>query len=274
MKELRFLVISAHPDDGDLIFGGTAIRLARQGHHVRLVSVTNGNAGHQSMNPSALAARRYHETQRAAAVAKIEYQVLNHNDGRLEANLETREEIIRLIRNFRPDAVVTHRTCDYHADHRATGQLVQDAAFLIGVPLCCPDTPATERPVVFLLSYDNFTSPRPSRIDAAVPTDDAIETKLDMLMHHESQFFEWLPWINGNRDFDASGWSVAEKRKWIFDNWIAKRDQVRAERGREVLVRCDGEAGRAAKFAELFELSEYGAQPSAAELNRLLRGEV
>lgn len=269
MKQFRYLVISAHPDDGDLIFGGTGIRLARMGHLVRLVSVTNGNAGHQSMNPAALAARRYAETQRAAAEAGFEYRVLGYNDGRLEVTLDAREELIRLIRTFRPDVVVTHRTCDYHADHRAVAQLVQDAAFLIGVPLCCPDTPPADHQVVFLLSHDNFTTPRPSRIDAAVATDDALEQKISMLMHHESQFFEWLPWIKGVRDFNASSWSDAEKRKWIYDNWIAPRDRERADKGRELLARF-GSGG--ARYAELFELSEYGAQPSAEELDLLLKG--
>lgn len=268
---MRYLFFGAHPDDADLLFGGSAVQLARRGHTVKFVSVTNGNAGHQSMNPAALAARRYAETQASAALAGLEYQVLTHDDGRLEVTLGNREELIRIIRNFRPDVVIGHRSCDYHADHRAVGQLVQDAAFLVGVPLCCADTPALDYAPVFAYSYDSFTTPRPFRPDAAVALDEVLDTKLAMINCHTSQFYEWLPWIKGDRNFDATHWSDAERRQHLMDGWIS-RDVAQAELARKTLCEAYGADGEAVKYAELFEISEYSRPIARPDFQRLMRG--
>ena len=270
MTQRRYLFFGAHPDDPDLLFGGTAIQLARAGHAVQFVSVTNGNAGHQSMNPAELAARRYGETQASAAISGIEeYRVLNHNDGELEPTLAIRQELVRLIREFRPDVVITHRTCDYHADHRATGQLVQDASFLVGVPLCCPDTPVGDTAPVFAYSYDRFLQPRPFRVDAAVAIDAVLETKLAMCDCHRSQFYEWLPWSNGDRGFDVSRMDAAARREHLLRGWM-ERNVRQAKLGREVLRAVYGAAGDAVRYAETFELSEYGRPVSIEEFRRLL----
>lgn len=194
----RYLVIGAHPDDADLVFGGCAIKLARLGHQVKFVSCANGDAGHFSLPRPEVAARRAKEAQAAAAVAGLsEYQILAHHDCEVQPDLATRHEIIRLIRRFAPDVILTHRLVDYHADHRATGQLVQDAAYLLNVPLVCPDTPILKRYPVILLTWDRFQFPRPIRPDLAVSIDDAVQTKLEMLDCHESQFYEWLPYNQG-----------------------------------------------------------------------------
>src|SRR5262249_52377405 len=138
---LRILVIGAHPDDGDLKAGGTAAKWCALGHTVRLVSLTNGQAGHQTMAGPALAQRRRAEAQAAAAVIGATYEVQDYPDGELDDSLPNRHRVIRLLRSFRPDLVLTHRSTDYHPDHRFTGLLVQDAAYLLTVPAICPDTP-------------------------------------------------------------------------------------------------------------------------------------
>lgn len=256
-KPRRILFFGAHPDDCDLKIGGTSIRLAKAGHLVKFVSCCNGDKGHHSMSSRDLAARRYLEAQAAKDIAGIyEYQVLDTPDCELEATLENRHRVIRIIREFKPDIVISHRTCDYHADHRAAGQLVQDAAYLVKVPLCCPDTPIPEVNPVFAVCYDSFVDPRPIRIDAAIPIDDVMETKLKMLDCHKSQFYEWLPWDKGDKNFDVT---KIDKVAWLNSMWIEPRD---ANIAKLVGLNC--------KYVEAFEQTPYGRQVSKEEFNALL----
>ncbi|HXK61328.1 MAG TPA: PIG-L family deacetylase, partial [Acidobacteriota bacterium] len=132
-NQLRILVFGAHPDDPEKA-GGTMAKYIQQGHKVRLVSVTNGDAGHFEMGGGVLAQRRYKEAQCAGAVIGAEYIVLDNHDGELMPTLENRNKIIRIIREFQPDLVFTPRPDDYHPDHRNTALLVRDAAYMVTVP--------------------------------------------------------------------------------------------------------------------------------------------
>lgn len=271
-EQQRFLVFGAHPDDADLVCGGAAIKWVKAGHQVKFVSVTNGEAGHQSMKPAPLAARRYLETQQSAALAGLaEYQVLSNQDGRLENTVDNREELIRIIRRFRPDAVITHRTCDYHADHRNAAQMVMDSSYLVQVPNCCADTPALDYNPVYAYCHDRFLDPRPFRPDASVEIDSVLELKFKLLDCHASQFYEWLAWVAGRKDFDASGMSWADKRNWLDRNWGIRWINA-AGQARDVLVQTYGETGKQVRYAESFELSPYGRQPELAEFRRLFAG--
>ena len=257
-KPKRFMFFGAHPDDADLLFGGTAIKLARAGHAVKLVATCNGDCGHHRMRRAELAARRYLETQASAAVAGIaEYQVLDNHDCEIECTLENRKEIIRIIRRFEPDVVISHRPVAYHADHRNTAQLVMDSAYLVGVPRFCEDTAIPSQAPVFAYSYDRFVDPRPIRPDAAVEIDSVLETKLAMLDCHVSQFYEWLPFDKGYKDFNHLAMTVEQKREWLLTNWGA-RFQASADLGRDTLVKTYGDKGKAVTYAEVFEFSPYG----------------
>lgn len=266
----RFLVIGAHPDDPDILFGGTAIQLIRAGNVVKFVSAANGNCGHYNMEKEALAKRRFHEAQASARIAGIsEYQILDHSDCALECNLENREEIVRIIRRFQPDVVISHCREDYHADHRAVGQLVMDAAYLLTVPLYCSDTPIPEKNPVFAYAYHRFTDPRPIRPDAAVEFDSVLEDKLRMLDCHVSQFYEWLAWGDmGKKNFDASKMSWEEKKQWL-SQWLVRFEHA-AKLGRPLLQSVYGrERGEKIRYAEIFEMSAYGAQVSKEEFQKL-----
>ena len=259
----RFLIFGAHPDDADLMFGGTALKLTAAGHKVKFVSVANGDCGHFSMKPAELAERRYRETQASARIAGVEeYQVFSNSDCELEASLENRMKVIKIIREFNPDVVISHRTNDYHADHRATAQLVQDASYLVTVPLYCPDSLIPEIWPVFAFSWDHFLNPNPFQADAIVIIDDVLEQKLAMLDCHKSQFYEWLPWNKGYRDFNVSKMTENEKRQWLLDNWIC-RNARQAE-----LYLHNGKA----RYAEAFEQSEYGRRLSPEEFSALFSG--
>ena len=126
--KLNIIAFGAHPDDCDQRAGGTAAKYAALGHRVRFVSVTNGDAGHQTEGGGALAARRRAEAQEAGRRIGIEYVVLDNHDGELLPTLHVREQIIRQIRQWKADLVLAPRPNDYHPDHRYTGVLLQDAA--------------------------------------------------------------------------------------------------------------------------------------------------
>lgn len=161
-EPLRAMMIGAHPDDVDICTCGITKRLVSKGCIVRFVSMTTGNAGHQTMRGEELIKTRAAEAQKSAAYLGATYEILPFDDGRLTPSLEARETLMRTIRNFKPDVIFTNRACDYHPDHRATGQLVQDCSYLMGVPAICPDTPVLRKTPTILYWADGFTDPNRS----------------------------------------------------------------------------------------------------------------
>ena len=264
----RYLYFGAHPDDPEVCFAGTALQLTAAGHVVQYVSLTNGDRGHHRMPPEELARRRYGEAQKSASLSGIaEYRILDNHDTELEASLENRHRLIRIIREFRPDVVITHRSCDYHPDHRAAGQLVMDASFLIGVPHCCPDSPVLRKTPVFCCSRDSFLSPVPFRADAVVDITGVIDRKADLLLCHESQFLEWLPWIERNMDLDKESMSPDARRAFVREHWLEPFNGCVAAAHPETVRKYFREPPR---YAEAFEISEYGRRISADEFQALM----
>jgi N-acetylglucosamine malate deacetylase 1 len=265
-SHLRILVFGAHPDDPEKV-GGTMAKFVAMGHKVRLVSLTNGNAGHFAMGGGPLAQRRYQETQCAGRVIGAEYVVLDNDDGKLMPTLENREQVIRQIREFQADVVISPRPNDYHPDHRNTGLLVMDAAYMVTVPNIVPLTPHLKKNPVFLYMSDTFTEPSPFVPDIAVGIDDVIEKKIDMYHCHESQMYEWLPYNQGM--LDSVPKDPAKRREWLAET-RGFRSSGPGETYRTLLIQLYGQQrGSQVKQAEAFEVSEYGSQPSLEELKRL-----
>ncbi len=264
---LRIIVFGAHPDDCELEAGGTAARWAKLGHKVKFVSVTNGDIGHHEMAGAILARRRAAEVKRCAEILGIDTEVLDIHDGELMPTLENRRTITRKIREWKADMVIAHRPNDYHPDHRYTGILVQDAAFMVIVPSFCPDVPALRKNPVFLYTEDDFKKPNPFAPDMVVPIDAVFDQKAACIDALESQFYEWNPWLFGYLNEVPKG--KAERMEWTKKR-AGQRSGPIADRYRAKLVELLGEpAGKAATYAEAFEVCEYGTQPSAAELKRL-----
>jgi LmbE family N-acetylglucosaminyl deacetylase len=261
--KLRVIAFGAHPDDCDSRAGGTAAKYAALGHHVKFVSVTNGDAGHQDEGGGALAMRRRKEAQEAGRRIGIEYETLDNHDGELVPSLEVRRQVIRKIREWRADIVLGPRPNDYHPDHRYTGVLVQDAAYMVVVPNICPDTPALRRNPVFFYFQDRFERPNPFRADIAVAIDDVLEKKLAMLDAHTSQMYEWLPWVAGN--LDSVPRDPAARKEWLRKG----RFREPSEPVRQALKKWYGPQADAVRFAEAFELCEYGRRPSDDEIRKL-----
>jgi len=268
MKKIKVLVIGAHPDDADLMFGGTAVQMIKNGHQVKFVSLTNGSAGHHILKRKELAARRRKEADCSAASAGLEsYEILDIDDGELTASLENRARVIGLIRTFAPDVIISNRLWDYHADHRAAAQLVQDAAYLIIVPSVCPDIPIVEINPIFMFSYDDFQRPYPFSPDITVSIDHTVEEKKRMLDCHKSQFYEWLPWTMGMQVSDERSLSEEENSRILEDVWL-KRNRQQADLFRDKLGDSYPEH-HDIRYVESFELSEYGRQPDEGELVEL-----
>jgi LmbE family N-acetylglucosaminyl deacetylase len=257
-------MIGAHPDDCDQDGGGTAILFASLGHAVKFVSVTNGDAGHQSEGGGMLAMRRRAEAQEAGKRFGVVYDVLDNHDGELLPSLEVRLQIIRKIREWKADIVIAPRPNDYHPDHRYTGVLVQDAAYMVGVPNVAPDTPPLKKNPVFLYFQDFFQRPNAFRPDVAIDISSVFEKKIDGLDAHVSQVYEWLPWIGGYSDKVPA--DKGERKKWLAkDRVVTITLEVR-----KTLEHFYGkEQAAKVQHAEAFEVCEYGSRPSHEDLMAL-----
>jgi len=228
------------------------------------VAVTNGDAGHQTEGGGALAARRRAEAQVAGRRIGIDYVVLDNHDGELLPTLDARAQIIRQIRQWKADLVLAPRPNDYHPDHRYTGVLVQDAAYMVVVPNVAPDTPALRKNPVFLYFEDGFQKPNPFTPDVAVSIDEVIEKKLDMLDGHVSQMYEWLPWVDGK--LEQVPRDPVARRRWLQES----RAPQPTPAVRAALIKWYGAPrGNAVRHAEAFEICEYGARPNEAIIRKL-----
>lgn len=263
-KPLRIMFIGAHPDDCDIKGGGTAALFVELGHQVKFLSVTNGDAGHQSQGGGMLAKRRIAETKEVAKRLGVFYDVLDNHDGELLPTLDIRLQIIRKIREWKADVVIAPRSNDYHPDHRYTGVLVQDAAFMVGVPNVAPDVEPLRKNPVFLYFQDNFKKPNPFQPDIAVDITTVIDKKLAGLDAHQSQFYEWLPWI-GNYEEEVPK-DPAKHKAYLLEKRVSKPNPD----VQKSLEKWYGSA-RAAKvlYAEAFEICEYGSQPTEADIRAL-----
>ncbi len=262
-KPINVIVFGAHPDDCDIKTGGTAILFAKMGHHVKFVSMTNGDAGHQSKGGGALAKIRIAEAQEAGKRFGVEYDVLDNHDGELMPTLANRLKIIREIRNWDADIVIAPRPNDYHPDHRYTGILVQDAAYMVIVPNVAPEVPPLQKNPVFMYCEDRFQKPNPFHPDVTVIIDEVFDQKVFAMSAHESQFFEWLPWTEGKLD------QVPKDEKARLD-WLAKWRPSNLDKSDiDNARKWYGDKATNAKHAETFEICEYGKQPNDDELRLL-----
>ena len=267
-RKLRIICFGAHPDDCELQAGGVGAMWAAKGHAVKFVSVTNGDIGHWREAGGPLAHRRTREVREASKILGTEVEVLDIHDGELMPTLENRQKIIRLIREWKADLVLSPRPYDYHPDHRNTSLLVQDAAYMVTVPFICPDVPHLKENPVFMYYTDRFRKPYPSEADVVVNIDGVIEKKLDALAVMESQFLEGG--ANGHEGLVPKSPEARERR-------VAQVRQGHAARSRAVAERFRKEAGdwygeedaKKVRFAEAFEICEYGRRPDKGELGRL-----
>lgn len=264
-KPLRIIAIFAHPDDAESKMGGTAALWAEMGHEVKFVSITNGDAGHQSIGGGVLAKIRRAEAQEAARRLGVkEYVVLDNHDAELLPHLHIRQQVIREIRKWDADIVLGLRTNDYHPDHRYAGVLVMDAAYMVVVPNVTPDTPPLEKNPVFLYMQDRFRFPYPFQHDIVVDIEKTLQKKIDGLDAHTSQMYEWLPWVGGTLEQVPA--DPAARREWLAGRWT--RPNV-TDAHMPALQKFYGSKASSIRYVESFEIAEYGRQPSEDDIRQL-----
>jgi len=264
---LNVLIVGAHPDDPDLKAAGVAALYSQRGHRVKMLSLTNGDAGHYEMGGAPLAWRRREEAVAAGACVGAEYVTLDNHDGRLMPSLENREQVIRIIREFKPDLVMAPRPYDYHPDHRCVAQLVQDAIYLVTVPNIVSDVPHLRKMPVAVYLMDAFQRPYPFVPDVVVGIDEVVGKKLDALNCHVSQMYEWLPY--NRQDETKVPEDPQERRAWLY-RWLEPRFRRTADLYRDKLIELYGEEkGKEIEYAEAFEASEYGTSLTGENLHTL-----
>ena len=257
-NRIHALFIGAHPDDADIEFGGTAIRYLDLGHKVTYLAMTNGDAGHQSMSGKPLAIRRRKESKAVEAFLGIKYLVLDNHDAELQATIQNRNNLIQIIRELRPDLIITHRPNDYHTDHRNTSLLVQDMAYLIAVPNVVPSVPRIDFNPVIVYHQDNFSKPNIFSPNIVVDITNVIDKKMESLALHESQVFEWLPFIENYLNDVPESNDKRIRIEWLKKYW-GNPGNVNKNLSQLEKLLSENEY-KSIKYIEAFEACEYGGE--------------
>lgn len=280
---MKLLAVGAHQDDNEFRCGGLAHKYVQKGWEVRFLSLTDGSGGHHIMSPEETIARRAKESAAVAQYLGIRYDVWDVRDSALVPDVATRERLIAYIREYAPDVIISHRLNDYHPDHRAAGQLVQDATYLLTVPHTCPQAPALRRMPVVMYYEDAFKNPV-FVPDVVLDMDDAIDVKLRIAHLNVSQVYEWLPY-NGGYDQNVPE-GDAERFEWLKGMQInadtTDEQVLAAGRGyavryartaarfrQELIARYGQEKGARVRYAEAFQLCDYGRKADKAMLAEL-----
>ena len=189
---MNILAIGAHPDDVDLLCGGTLALYAAAGHRVSVAIATNGNVGSPTLTRDEIAAIRHEEALRSCAVIGADLLWLDFDDEWLFDGRETRTAFINAYRQARPDIVIAHDTRDYHPDHRVAGQVAADARIPPAVRLVETGLPALES-IPKLYTMDTVGQ-LVGGLATYVDITDVMDTKVAMLTSHVSQE-AWLAHI-------------------------------------------------------------------------------
>lgn len=270
---MHILIIGAHPDDGAHYAGGCAALWRRRGDEVRFLSIADGRHGHYDLryarDPMALAARRAAESAAAAAVIGASTGCLGMPDGEVYVTRDLTEALVREIRTFGatpgagPDLIVTNRPVDRPRDHYYGAHMVIDAAEMTAMPLVCFDAPALAHVPVIAYWHDPFTEVSSFRADSVISIDPVIEEKTLLVAAHESQVFEWLPYNRGLLDHVPP--DQYERFAWLRHGRI----EPMASRVRAACAESLHASLPHGRYAEAFQISEYGRQPSESERAQL-----
>jgi LmbE family N-acetylglucosaminyl deacetylase len=202
---MRVLAVGAHPDDLEILCGGTLARYVQEGHEVVMCHATRGDRGSFIHTSEEIAALRGEEARRAAEICGAEEATLGLSDGEVSAaDPEQRRLVVDLVREARPDVIITHHPRDYMSDHNETSKLVFDCSFHATLPLFETTKPssANVRPIYYMDTLMGLGFQPTEYVDVSA----VIETKTRMLEAHETQ----LTWL---RDHD--GVDVVEQMRAV-----------------------------------------------------------
>lgn len=191
---MNILAVGAHPDDLEILCGGTLAKYAAQGHQVTMAVLTNGNMGRPDIEPERMAEIRREEFQRSAAVIGARTLWMDVDDEMSVADVETRLQMVDVFRSARPDVVLTHSDEDYHVDHRNTARLVFEAAPLACVHQIKRALPQLDKqPLIYQFDTLGAVGFRPEEY---VDITDYMEVKQAMYACHVSQT-DWMRTATG-----------------------------------------------------------------------------
>jgi len=269
---INFLMISGHPDDYTLFGGGTGQKILKDGGNVKFISMTMGEQGNPFRSGGELARLRRDCCEKVKHQYGADIEVWNFHDGETWYSLETRNRILESIRAFKADIVVCPHPFCTHPDLRNTGNLVQDAAYFSTIRNILPNIEAlSKKPVVLYPWWHEIREKvSPYQIDVVVNTEDIIDELCDITALHGSTIYEWAAFKYQMLD-KFEDMSEEERLRWHRQTVIEPLHEKRAGLGRNKLIERYGqEKGSSIRYAELFELSEYGSMPDHAGLLQLL----
>lgn len=187
---MRVLAVAAHPDDLEILCGGTIARYVGQGHEVVMAVVANGDLGSFVHTRDEIRELRAAEVAAGARIAGADHLTLGVSDGDVNAaSPEQRRLIVDLIREARPDLIITHAPNDYMTDHNEVSKLIFDASFLATLPLLETGKPhhGAVTPLIYMDTLMGMQFEPTEWVDIS----DYLETKLEMMAQHTTQL-DWL----------------------------------------------------------------------------------
>jgi LmbE family N-acetylglucosaminyl deacetylase len=193
-KPKRILAVGAHPDDIEILCAGTLAKCRERGDHVTICVATNGNMGSMTLSPEELAKTREAEARTAASLIGAELVWLGYPDEFIYPGHDTRMRFIQMIRDARPDVIITHAPDDYHQDHRTVSELVFVSSFVAAVPHV--ETGSPHHGAIPPIYYMDTLAGVGFLPEDYVDISDTLDVKLQMLSSHKSQL-EWLGDYNG-----------------------------------------------------------------------------
>jgi len=183
---MRVLGVGAHPDDLEILAGGTLARYVREGHEVVMCHMATGNGGSIVHSAEELVPIRSREARRAAEIAGADYRAMGLGDGTVNASdPEQKQLVVDLIREVRPDVIITHYLNDYMRDHNETGNLVWDCAFLAALKNFESSREYFPQfsPIYHMDTIGGLHFNPAEYVDIS----DVIDVKIEMISAHESQ---------------------------------------------------------------------------------------
>lgn len=263
---MQIMVIGAHIDDCEFMIGGTAALYVEAGHKVVFVAVTTGEMGHHIMTREDTVARRKKEGLAAGEVLGINYEFMDLPECEITPTVEYRNKLVALMRKYDPDIVISHPLIDYHPDHRCTAELVLDASYMLRVPKVVPEVPAMRKDPCFFYAVVHKSYTEELKPLFCVPIDSVWDKKIEAMGKHESQVYEWLPWVE---NMDVTIPEDNEGKLEFIKEWRGPGYIDIAESYRDMLAENFGGAGKQVKYAEMLFSAPFGRQVTKEDFKTL-----
>jgi len=195
---MKVLAIGAHPDDVEILCGGTMAKFAKQGHEVVICHVCDGNKGSNVYSSEELVKMRRNEALESAKLIGATSIWAGISDGEVVLDLKARIKIIDVLRQADADLVITNGPDDYHSDHINVSKLVFEATYLAGLKLWKTNYPPTTR-LPYLYYMDNVAGVNFTP-EEYVDITETIDMKVEMMMKMKSQ----LGWLKEMHNCDSA----------------------------------------------------------------------